>query len=63
MVLRFDQGWSAGKDINLYVKAVEVLPTWDEAVAEVERLSGLNPTAHYLAQSSHWFSEGRFTAE
>jgi hypothetical protein len=64
VVLRLDPGWSPGRDIDLYLKAVEVLPSEEQAMAEVARLTRVNAgKAHYFWQSSKWYSEGREVAD
>jgi hypothetical protein len=61
-VVRLDDGWRGASDdeIELYLTVVAVLPTVEEADAEVARLSALNG-AHstYLRAHSRWYAAGR----
>lgn len=43
------------------IRAVEVLPTFEEATREVERLNALKGTDkhRYVVSASHWYPDGR----
>ena len=55
---------NAGEGLSFYVTVKEVLPTLDEARAEVKRLNGLKEGrgVRYIWQYSRYFPEGRATS-
>ena len=57
-VLRTDLG---GQDPELAVAVKEVVPTFEEAEAEVKRLNNLNADKHcrYIVRTTRYFSDGR----
>ena len=58
-VLRWDDYRTEKIEDSVTVK--EILPTWEEAVAEVSRLNGLNKEkgCRYFCQTTRYFPEGR----
>lgn len=48
-------------NIHLRITVKEILPTQQDAVAEVERLNGLNEgsEAHYFWQATRYYPNGR----
>ena len=57
-IVRHDR-WT--EDIALAVRVIAVVPTVDEAIAEVERLSSLNADKDclYFWTGTHWYPSGR----
>ena len=60
-VVRMDHFAHGGVDISHRITIKEILPTAEEADAEVERLQALKPRdeVEYFVAGGNWFPDGR----